>query len=147
LAKGASSKELKKVIETRLEQTEGHIERLDEVFERLDEKAKGKVCRGMQGLIEEGSEILKEEGKGAVLDAGIIAVAQMVEHYEIVAYGIARTFAQLFGQDKAVRLLQDTLDEESETNELLSNLAQEIVNPEALLETKLANAGWERSPR
>lgn len=138
LAQGASSKKLKKMIETHFEQTEGHIQRLDEVFELLGEKARGKVCHGMQGLIEEGSEILKGESKGAMLDVGIIAVAQMVEHYEIGAYGIARTFAQLFGQDEAVELLQDTLDEESEANELLSNLAQEIVNPEALMETQFA---------
>jgi ferritin-like metal-binding protein YciE len=144
LAEGASSKELKKVIETHLEQTEGHIERLDEVFELLGEKAKGKVCHGMQGLIEEGSEILREEGQEGVLDVGIIAVVQMVERYEIEAYGIARSFAELFGQDKAVRLLQDTLDEESEANELLNNLAQDIVSPDALMETELANAGWER---
>lgn len=137
LAKGASSTELKNVIETHLAQTAGHIDRLDQVFELLDEKARGKVCHGMQGLIEEGSEILQEEGKGPALDVGIIAVAQMVEHYEIGAYGIARTFAQLFGQDKAVRLLQDTLDEESEANELLNNLAQKIVNPGALMETRL----------
>ena len=142
LAKGASSKELKKVIETHLEQTEGHLERLDEVFKLLGEKAKGNVCHAMQGLIEEGSEILREGGQEAVLDVGIIAVAQMVERYEIEAYVIARTFAELFGQDKAVRLLQDTLDEESEANELLNNLSQDIVNPEALMEAELTNAGW-----
>jgi ferritin-like metal-binding protein YciE len=144
LARGASSKALKKAIETHLEQTKGHIKRLDEVFALIEEKAKGKICHGMKGLIEEGSEVLQEEGKGAALDIGIIAVAQMFERYEIGAYGVAITFAQLFGQDEAVRLLQETLAEETETNGLLNHLAQDIVNPTALMGTKLAIAGWRR---
>jgi ferritin-like metal-binding protein YciE len=142
LAKGASSKDLKEMIETHVEHSEDHLERLDDVFELLGEKAKGKVCHEMQGLIEEGSEILAEEGQEATLDVGIIAVAQMVERYKIEAYGLARTFAEVFGQDKAVRLLQDTLDEEFEANELLNNLAEDMVNSEAL--EKSLPAGWER---
>ena len=98
----------------------------------------------MKGLIEEGSEILKENGEESVLDAGIIVAAQKVEHYEIAGYGSARTFAHLLGQNKAAELLQATLDEESETNEILNKLAESVVNPEALMETELAEAGSNR---
>jgi ferritin-like metal-binding protein YciE len=98
----------------------------------------------MKGLIEEGSEILKEDGEDSVLDAGIIVAAQKVEHYEIASYGSVRTFANLLNQEEAARLLQSTLDEESETNEILNGLAESIVNPEALTETQLAGAGANR---
>ena len=140
MAKGASSPELKDAFEKHLEQTKGHVERLEELFEQLDESPKGKACHGMKGLIEEGSEILKEDGEDPVLDAGIIVAAQKVEHYEIASYGSVRTFAQLLGKDEAAKLLQSTLNEESETNETLNRLAESIVNPEAVSETELANA-------
>jgi len=129
MVKAASSEELKDAFEKHLEQTKGHVERLEQVFERLDEKPKGKTCRAMKGLIEEGSEILKQEGDGSVIDAGIIVAAQKVEHYEIAGYGSVRTFAHLLGQNKAAELLQATLDEESETNELLNRLAESVVKP------------------
>jgi len=144
MAKAANSKELKDALETHLKQTEGHVERLEQVFEMMDEPPKTKVCHGMKGLIEEGSEILDEEGEVSVLDAGIIVAAQKVEHYEIASYGSVRTFAELLGQDEAAQLLQETLDEESHANELLNNLAQEIVNPEALSESEPAEARSER---
>ena len=118
MAKAASSDELKEAFEKHLEQTKGHVERLEEVFEELGEKTKGKTCQAMKGLIEEGSEVLKADGEDSVLDAAIIVAAQKVEHYEIAGYGSVRTFAQLLGQDKSAELLQQTLDEESETNEL-----------------------------
>src|SRR6266545_1930105 len=140
MAKAASSEELKDAFEKHLEQTKGHVERLEQVFEGLGEKPKGKTCRAMKGLIEEGSEILKEDGEDSVIDAGIIVAAQKVEHYEIAGYGSVRTFAHLLGQNKAAELLQTTLDEESETNELLNRLAESTVNPEALMETQLAGA-------
>ena len=140
MAKAASSEELKDGFEKHLEQTKGHVRRLEQVFEALDENPKGKTCRAMKGLIEEGSEILKENGEESVLDAGIIVAAQKVEHYEIAGYGSARTFAQLLGQNKAAELLQATLDEESETNEILNKLAESVVNPEALMETELARS-------
>jgi ferritin-like metal-binding protein YciE len=140
MAKAASSADLKGAFEKHLEQTKGHVKRLEKVFEELDEKPKGKTCRAMKGLIEEGSEILEQEGEESVLDAGIIVAAQKVEHYEIAGYGSARTFAHLLGQDKAAELLQATLDEESETNELLNRLAESVINPEAMMETQLANA-------
>jgi ferritin-like metal-binding protein YciE len=132
MAQAASSEELKKAFENHLKETEEHVDRLEEVFELLGESAKGKVCHGMKGLIEEGSEIMEEDGEDSVLDAGIIVAAQKVEHYEIAAYGSVRTFAELLGHSEAVELLQTTLDEESAANELLNNLAQDIVNPEAL---------------
>ncbi|PYK55570.1 MAG: ferritin-like domain-containing protein [Verrucomicrobia bacterium] len=140
MAKAASSEDLKDAFEKHLEQTKGHVKRLEQVFEALGEKPKGKTCRAMKGLIEEGSEILKEEGEESILDAGIIVAAQKVEHYEIASYGSVRTFAHLLGQNKAAELLQTTLDEESETNELLNRLAEGIVNPEAMLESELAGA-------
>ena len=144
MAKAASAEELKDGFEKHLEQTKGHVRRLEQVFEALDENPKGKTCRAMKGLIEEGSEILKENGEESVLDAGIIVAAQKVEHYEIAGYGSARTFAHLLGQNKAAELLQATLDEESETNEILNKLAESVVNPEALMETELAEAGSNR---
>ena len=145
MAKGASSDELKLAFENHLDQTKVHVERLEEIFERLDETPKGKTCQAMKGLVEEGSEILEEEGEESVLDAGIIAAAQKVEHYEIASYGTVRTFAQLLGEDEAAELLQETLDEEGEADKLLTQLAQEIVNPEALLEDAEAEATGSRS--
>jgi ferritin-like metal-binding protein YciE len=144
MAKGVSSPELKDAFEKHLEQTKGHVERLEQLFDQLDESPKGKTCHGMKGLIEEGSEILKEDGEDSVLDAGIIVAAQKVEHYEIASYGSVRTFANLLGKDEAAGLLQATLDEESEANEILNRLAESIVNPEALCETELAGAGSNR---
>jgi ferritin-like metal-binding protein YciE len=144
MAKAASSDELKDAFEKHLEQTKGHVERLEQVFEELGEKPKGKTCRAMKGLIEEGSEILQQDGEDSVIDAGIIVSAQKVEHYEIAGYGSVRTFAHLLGQNKAAELLQTTLDEESEANELLNRLAQTVVNPEALMGTELAGTGSNR---
>ena len=144
MAKGASSEELKDAFEKHLEQTKSHVERLEEVFEDIGEKPKGKTCRAMKGLIEEGSEILEEDGEESVIDAGIIVAAQKVEHYEIASYGSVRTFAQLLGKDRSADLLQTTLDEESEANELLTKLAEDIVNPEALMEPELVGASSDR---
>jgi ferritin-like metal-binding protein YciE len=131
--------------ENHLDQTKVHVERLEEIFERLDENPKGKTCQAMKGLVEEGSEILEEDGEESVLDAGIIAAAQKVEHYEIASYGTVRTFAQLLGEDEAAELLQETLDEEGEADKLLTQLAQDMVNPEALLEDAEAEATGSRS--
>jgi ferritin-like metal-binding protein YciE len=141
MAKAASSEELMNAFEKHLEQTKSHVERLEKVFEDLDEKPKGKTCRAMKGLIEEGSEILQQDGDESILDAGIIVAAQKVEHYEIAGYGSVRTFAHLLGQNRAAELLQTTLDEESETNELLNRLAERTINPEALREAELTGAG------
>ena len=140
MANGASSPELKDAFEKHLEQTKGHVERLEQLFEQLDETPKGKTCRGMKGLIDEGSEILKEDAEDSILDAGIIVAAQKVEHYEIASYGSVRTFAHILGEHEAARLLQSTLEEESEANEILNQLAESVVNPEAVSGTQLADA-------
>jgi len=139
MARSASSDELKKAFENHLEQTQEHVNRLEKVFEILGEKAKGKMCHAMKGLIEEGAEILEEDGEESVIDAGIIVAAQKVEHYEIASYGSLRTFAELLEQTEAAQLLQETLDEESEANETLNKLAFDIVNPEALMESEVGS--------
>jgi ferritin-like metal-binding protein YciE len=145
MAKGASSDELKQAFENHLEQTEGHVERLENIFKNLNESPKGKTCHAMKGLVEEGSEILDQDGEESILDAGIIAAAQKVEHYEIASYGTVRTFAEILGENEAARLLQQTLDEEGEANKLLNELAEGIVNPEAVSEeTKSATSGSRR---
>lgn len=126
MAKEATSDELRQGIEEHLEQTRGHAERLEQIFEQLGEKPKGKKCKGMQGVIEEGSEILKEDMEEDTKDAAIIAAAQRVEHYEIAGYGTARTYANLLDENEAADLLQQTLDEEKETDQKLTQLAEEI---------------------
>ena len=136
MAKGSSSDELREAIETHLDETKGHVERLEQIFVGLDESPKGKTCKAMKGLIEEGSEILEEKGEDSVIDAGIIAAAQKVEHYEIATYGTLRTWADLLDEDEASGLLQETLDEEGEADKKLNDLAEEIVNPEALAKSE-----------
>jgi|SRR6202048_884243 ferritin-like metal-binding protein YciE len=131
MARQASAPELKQAFEDHLGQTEEHVERLEEIFKQLDKKPTGKTCKAMKGLIEEGSDIMKEEGEESVLDAGLIAAAQKVEHYEIASYGTVRAFANMLGEEDAAELLQQTLDEEGETDKRLSELAEEIVNIEA----------------
>jgi ferritin-like metal-binding protein YciE len=132
MAKKASSPELRRAFEQHLKQTEVQVQRLERVFDTLDEKAKGKSCKGMQGLIEEGKELMSEDIEDDVLDAALIAAAQKVEHYEIAAYGTARTYAEMLGNREAARLLQQTLDEEGETDKKLTKLAESIVNVEAV---------------
>lgn len=136
MAKAAASDDLKQAFEDHLDETKDHVERLEDIFSALDENPKGKTCHGMKGLIEEGAEMLEKDGEESVLDAGIIGAAQKIEHYEIASYGTARTFATLLGEDEAADLLQQTLDEEGETNKRLTELAEEIVNPEALRESE-----------
>jgi len=131
MAKHASHQELKQAFEDHLEQTKEHVERLDEIFKRLDEKPTGKTCKAMKGLIEEGSEYLEKDGDESVLDAALIGAAQRVEHYEIAGYGTVRTFANMLGENQAAELLQQTLDEEGETDKLLTELAESVVNVEA----------------
>ena len=130
VAKNSSDPQLKKVIESHLKETEGHVARLEQIFEKLDESPKGKTCEGMKGLITEADERIKEGGEPAVLDAGLIADAQRVEHYEIAAYGSARTFANLLGEKEIVQLLEATLKEEKAADAKLTSIA-ESVNVEA----------------
>lgn len=130
MAKAAQSEELRTGFEEHLEQTKGHVERLEQIFEALDEKPTGKTCKGMKGLVTEGQEMMEEDFEGAVMDAGLISAAQRVEHYEIAAYGCVRTFAEVLGETGAVDLLNLTLEEEKETDQKLTKLASQI-NPEA----------------
>jgi ferritin-like metal-binding protein YciE len=126
MAKGATSDELREGIEEHLEQTKNQVQRLEQIFERLGEKPKGEKCKGMEGVIKEGSETLEKDMDEHTKDAAIIAAAQRVEHYEIAGYGTARTYANLLGESEAAELLQETLDEEKETDQKLTQLAEEI---------------------
>ena len=131
MAKNATNPELQQAFTQHLEETEGHVERLEQIFEMLGERAGGKKCKGMEGLIEEAKELLEEDAAEEVLDAGLISKAQHVEHYEIAGYGTVRTYAQQLGLDDQAKLLQQTLDEESNANELLTQIAESSVNLEA----------------
>jgi ferritin-like metal-binding protein YciE len=126
MAKVASSTQLRQGFEEHLEQTKNHITRLEQIFEELDESPKGESCDGMEGLIEEGSNIMDEDLEGEAKDAGLISAAQRVEHYEMAAYGTLRTYANILGDKKAASLLQETLDEEKETDQKLTRLAEKI---------------------
>jgi ferritin-like metal-binding protein YciE len=132
MAKAASSPELKRAFERHLEETKRQVERLDQIGEALDIKLTGKKCKGMEGLIEEGKEIISEDLEANALDAGLIGAAQKVEHYEIAAYGTARAHANMLGLNKIARLLQQTLDEEGNTDKKLTQLAESIINVEAV---------------
>jgi ferritin-like metal-binding protein YciE len=126
MAKAASSDELRQGFEDHLEQTKEHVARLEQIFEALDESPKGKKCMGMEGLLKEGTEVMGEDFEEAVMDSAIIGAAQRVEHYEIAAYGTAHEFANLLGETEAASLLEETLNEEKETDEKLTELAKEI---------------------
>jgi ferritin-like metal-binding protein YciE len=130
MAKAASSEELREGIERHLEQTEEHVSRIEQVFEIFGEKAKAKKCEAMAGLIREAQEALEEDAEGAVKDALLIACAQKVEHYEIASYGTLRTWAEVLEEEDAVALLEDTENEEKETDDTLTDLA-ETINSEA----------------
>ena len=131
MAKAAASPELKRAFERHLEETKRQVDRLEQIGEALDTRLTGKKCKGMEGLIEEGKELMSENLDEDALDAGLIGAAQKVEHYEIAAYGTARAHAGLLGLNKAVKLLQQTLDEESSTDKKLSDLAESLINVEA----------------
>jgi len=126
MAKAASSDELRQGFEEHLEQTKGHVQRLEQIFEQLDENPKGKKCVGMEGLVKEGAEIMDEDFEDSVLDSALIGAAQRVEHYEIAAYGTARAFAETLGENEHISLLEQTLEEEKQTDEKLNQLAEEI---------------------
>ena len=134
MEKAARSAELKDGFRTHLRQTEEHIARLERIFEMMGKKPTKKKCKGMAGLIKEGDEIMKEDANRDVRDAGLIAAAQKVEHYEIAAYGTLRTYAQTMGHVDAARLLQQTLNEEGETDKKLTALAESSVNLKAMEE-------------
>jgi ferritin-like metal-binding protein YciE len=140
MAKASTSEELREAFESHLEQTIGHVERLQKVFATLKMKAKGQTCPAMQGLIEEGEEVVSSIEASPVRDAGLIAAANRVEHYEIAAYGSARSFAEVLGLEQAVELLQETLNEEVEADEKLTDLAENTINEQAL-EVSSAHGG------
>ncbi|HEX4135565.1 MAG TPA: ferritin-like domain-containing protein [Bryobacteraceae bacterium] len=140
MASAAASEELRDAFEEHLGQTENQVLRLERIFQALDEKATGKKCAAMNGLIKEGNELVSATEETAVRDAGLIAAAQKVEHYEISGYGSARTHAELLGNSQAVRLLDETLAEEKEADEKLNDLAQSMINDEAAGASKQATA-------
>src|SRR5436190_17641875 len=131
MAKAASNPSLKSAFQEHEAQTQGQVQRLEQIFQQMGKGPGGKACKGMQGLIEEGEEMMKEDAEPEVLDAALIAAAQRVEHYEIAGYGTVRTYAQQLGETQAARLLQQTLDEEGETDKKLSSLAERAVNLKA----------------
>jgi ferritin-like metal-binding protein YciE len=131
MGKAATSEDLQRAIEEHLEETQGHVERLETIFGQLEVSHRGAKCVAMEGLITEGKHILEEDMEDDVRDAAIIAAAQRVEHYEIAGYGCARTFAQQLGHDQVATLLQETLDEEKAADEKLTEIAVQSVNVEA----------------
>jgi ferritin-like metal-binding protein YciE len=132
MAKAASAPELKRAFERHLEETRRQVERLDEISAALDVKLTGKKCKGMEGVIEEGKELMQEDLDENAFDAGLIGAAQKVEHYEIAGYGTARAHATLLGYNKIARLLQQTLNEETATDKKLTQLAESLINVEAV---------------
>jgi ferritin-like metal-binding protein YciE len=131
MAKAASSPELQRAFEEHLEQTKLHLQRAEQILEEVTGNTRGKKCRAMEGLIEEGAELMKENADPEVMDAGLIAAAQKVEHYEIASYGTVRTYAQLLGQGKIAQMLQQTLNEEGQADKKLTQIAESI-NVEAM---------------
>jgi len=126
MAKAATASELRRAFESHLKETKGQVERLEQVFGSLEISPKGKKCKAMEGLVKEGAELMKEEADPDVMDAGLIAAAQRVEHYEMAGYGCVRTYAQLLGETKAATLLQKTLDEEGAADKKLTQIAKQI---------------------
>src|SRR5688572_22433946 len=131
VAKAAENPQLKTAIQNHVKETEVHVERLEQIFEKLGASGRGKKCKGMEGLIEENKELLEEDADPDVLDAGLIVGSQKIEHYEIAGYGSAVTFAKLLGDEESARLLAQTLDEEERTDKKLTEIAQSSINIDA----------------
>lgn len=151
MVKAAGHADLQNAFETHRQQTEGHVNRLDQIFEQIGKSAHGKTCHGMKGIIEEGAELIREKPEPSALDAGLIAAAQSVEHYEMAGYGSARTWAEILGYSEHAELLQRTLEEERETDQLLTQLAEQSINPDAEVgltndEGQLADMPRRRAP-
>ncbi|MEJ7606123.1 MAG: ferritin-like domain-containing protein [Bryobacteraceae bacterium] len=132
MAKAASSAALKAAFETHLTETQGQVERLEQVFKELGETSGNEKCKGMEGLIEEGSKMIAEDAEPAVKDAGLIVAAQKAEHYEIAGYGSVCVFAELLGLDSAKKLLKQTMAQEELADRKLTDIAQKIVNKDAI---------------
>lgn len=126
MAKAASNEQLREAFEEHLQQTEEHVSRLEQIFEQLDEKPTGKKCMGMEGLVKEGAETMGEDYSDELMDAAVIGAAQRVEHYEIAAYGTVREMAKLLGEEDQVSLIEETLEEEKQADQKLTELSQEI---------------------
>jgi ferritin-like metal-binding protein YciE len=133
MAKNATNPQLKKAFTDHLAQTQGQVDRLEEIFGSLEASPRGKKCVGMEGLIEEAKELIEEDPQEDVLDAGLISKAQHVEHYEMAGYGTVRTYADLLGETRHAQLLQQTLDEEGNANKLLTQLAESSINADAAI--------------
>ena len=131
MIRAASNRDLQRAFSQHEKQTQRQVKRLDRIFRMLGESPRGKKCKGMEGLLEEGKELMEEKPEPEVLDAGLISAAQRVEHYEIAAYGTVRTYAMQLGEEEQASLLQETLDEEGETDKLLTALAESSINIEA----------------
>ena len=131
MAKKASDPKLKKAFETHLKETEVQIQRLQKIFDKLGKKPTGKKCAAMEGLVEEGKEMMAEDMDEETMDAALIAVAQKIEHYEIASYGTVRTWARHIGDEQTAKLLQQTLDEEGKTDKLLTEMAENNINVQA----------------
>jgi ferritin-like metal-binding protein YciE len=127
MARTASDQELQQAFRDHLEETKGQVQRLEQVFEALGQRARSKPCKGMKGLVEEGQEVMEEDASEVLLDSAIIGAAQKVEHYEIAGYGTARTLAQAMGNREVAQLLQETLDEEGKTDKLLTQISKRIL--------------------
>jgi ferritin-like metal-binding protein YciE len=146
MAKAASAEELRAGFEKHLEQTRGHVQRLEEIFQSLDESPKGKKCVGMEGLVKEGAEVMEEDFDDAVLDAGLIGAARRVEHYEMAAYGVVSELAKVLGYAKHASLLEKTLTEETQTDQKLAGLANDI-NTQANEESSEEPAAGKKAKR
>lgn len=133
MAEAASNPDLKAGFEEHLEETKVHVQRLEQISKQLGKGLTGHKCKGMEGLIEEGADLISEEADDTVRDAGLIGAAQRVEHYEIAAYGTAKALATQLGLEEAIGLLEETLEEEKATDAKLSELAESTVNQEAVL--------------
>jgi ferritin-like metal-binding protein YciE len=134
LVKAAQSKDLKAAFEKHHTETEGQMERLEKIFEIIDAKPQGKTCPAINGLAEEGAEIIEEYKGSPAIDAGLLAAAQAVEHYEIARYGALRAWAEELGLDEAIPLIEETLEEEKATDQALNELAESVINQQALTE-------------
>ena len=146
MAKAATSEDLRQGFEEHLEQTKGHARRLEQIFQALGESVKGKKCKGIEGIVAEGAEVMSQDYDGEVMDAAIISAAQRVEHYEIAAYGSVHAYATILGETDAADLLEQTLNEEKETDQKLTGLSESI-NEEANRTTGTATAQEEERPK
>ena len=134
MAEAATSEALQSAFQTHLQETEEHVQRLEQIGQQLGETMSGKKCKAMEGLVEEGQEIMEEDATPPIMDLALIGAAQKVEHYEIAGYGTARALAEIAGEDKIAETLQETLNEEGETDKKLTMLAETVVNVEAVSE-------------